>query len=134
MLIFDPIRKKHVTLTPEEGVRQNLINYLVKEKGYPLPLISVEFPLKYARLNKRSDLLVSDNNGRPVLLIECKAPDVSITNKVFEQISIYNQSIKAPYLLVTNGINNYFMKSPTENSPLIFFSEIPDYSALIICE
>ena len=129
-LIFDSIRKKYIALTSEEWVRQNLINYLVTEKGYPATLISVEMPLKYAHLNKRSDILVNDCNGQPLMLIECKAPEISITQKVFEQIAIYNLTIKAPYLTVTNGLQHYCMIAATESLPVRFLNEIPTYGEL----
>ena len=128
--IFDPIRKKRVALTPEEGVRQNLMQYLVEQKGYPQSLISVEAPLKYAGRSKRTDLLVYNNSGQPLMLVECKAPDVAITNKVFEQIAVYNLAIKAPYLLVTNGINSYCMAVATQTTAQEFLSEIPVYEDL----
>ena len=143
-LIFDPVRKKYVTLTPEEWVRQHVINYLVTEKSYPVSLISVEKPLKFAGLDKRSDLLVSDRNGKPLMIIECKAPEVTITQKVFEQIAIYNLAIKAnnslscgegwggvPYIMVTNGMQHYCLIAATENSPARFLNEIPEYAELI---
>ena len=124
-VIFDPIRKKHIALTPEESVRQHIINYLVTEKGYPATLISVETPHKHGRLGKRSDLLVNDRNGRPLMLIECKAPEVAITQKVFEQIAIYNLTIQAPYLMITNGLQHYCMKAATECTPVSFLKEAP---------
>ena len=130
MLLFDRIRKKHVTMTPEENVRQSIINYLTAEKGYPHMLISVETSLKYANMKKRTDLLINDSAGRPLMLVECKAPDVVLTNKVFEQIAIYNLAIKAPYMLVTNGIKNYCMSVATESTPPRFLSEIPEYSMI----
>ena len=132
ILIFDSIRKKYITLTPEEWVRQHLINYLVIEKGYPASLISVEMPLKYAHLNKRSDILVNDCNGQPLMLIECKAPEIAISQKVFEQIAIYNLTIKAPYLMVTNGLQHYCMAAATEDTPVRFLDVIPEYKELVI--
>ena len=129
-LIFDRIRKKYIALTPEELVRQHLINYLITDRAYPETLISVEMPLKYARLNKRSDLLVRDNNGLPLMLVECKAPDIAITKKIFEQIAIYNLTIQAPYLMVTNGLQHYCMTAATESTPICFLKEIPDYKEL----
>ena len=131
MLTFDRIRKKYVAHTPEENVRLKLINYLTTTKGYPQTLISVETPHKYSKMNKRSDMLVYDSNGRPLMLVECKAPEVAITDKVFEQIAIYNLAIKAPYLLITNGIQNYCMATATETSPLRFLTEIPEYHDLL---
>ena len=130
MKTFDTIRKKYVSLTPEEAVRQSIIKFLVSEKGYPATLISVETPLKYAKMGKRSDVLISDNNGRPLMLVECKAPEVTITSKTFEQIAIYNLAIKAPYLLITNGILHYCMAAATETEPSRFLTKIPDYKGL----
>ena len=131
MLIFDSIRKKYVALTPEEWVRQHLIHYLIVEKNYSASLISVETPLKYARLNKRSDVLVNDRNGQPLMLAECKAPEVPVTQKVFEQIAIYNLTIQAPCLMVTNGLQHYCISAATESSPACFLDEVPVYEDLL---
>jgi len=131
MLIFDSIRKKYVALTPEEWVRQHLIHYIIVEKNYPATLISVETPLKYAHVDKRSDVLVYNRNGQPLMLAECKAPEVAITQKVFEQISIYNLTIHAPCLIVTNGLQHYCLKAALECSPACFLNEIPVYEELI---
>jgi hypothetical protein len=128
--IFDSIRKKYIALTPEEWVRQHLINYLVTEKGYPASLISVETPLIYAHLNKRSDILVNNHNGQPLMLIECKAPEVPVSQKTFEQIAIYNLTIKASYMMVTNGLQHYCMIAATESSQIQFLNVIPDYGEL----
>ena len=131
-LIFDGIRKKYVALTPEEWVRQHLIHYLIWEKNYPASLISVETPLKYARMGKRSDVLVSDRNGQPLILAECKAPEVAITQRVFEQIAVYNLAIQAPCLMVTNGLQHYCMAAATESLPARFLNEVPDYGNLLL--
>jgi len=130
-LIFDGIRKKYVALTPEEWVRQHLIHYLTAEKKYPPSLISVETPLQYARLAKRSDLLVSDRNGQPLMLAECKAPEVAVNQKVFEQIAVYNHTVQAPCLMVTNGVQHYCLTAATDSAPARFLGEIPDYEALL---
>ncbi len=131
MLIFDGIRKKYVALTPEEWVRQHVINYLITEKGCPSTLISVEMPLKYVRWDKRSDVLVNNRNGQPLMLVECKAPEVIITQKVFEQIAIYNTTIHAPFLMVTNGLQHYCLSAATDVAPAYFLNEIPDYKKLL---
>jgi hypothetical protein len=130
-LIFDSIRKKYVALTPEEWVRQHLIHYLINQKNYPATLISVETPLKYAQVDKRSDVLIYDRNGQPLMLAECKAPEVAITQKVFEQIAVYNLTIKAPCLMVTNGLQHYCLTAATDRSPARFLNEIPDYENLL---
>ena len=131
MLIFDHIRKKYVALTPEEWVRQHLIHYLIKDKGYSAMLISVEMPLKYARMDKRSDVLVNNRNGQPLMLVECKAPEVTITQKVFEQIAVYNLTIQAPCLMITNGLQHYCLAAATDSSPACFLDEVPDYDDLL---
>ncbi len=129
-LIFDSIRKKYVMLTPEEWVRQHLINYLVTEKKYPASLISVEMPLKYVRLNKRSDVVVFDCNGNPLMIAECKAPEVKITQSVFDQIFIYNGTIKTACLMVTNGLQHYCISIFPDGKPNQFLKEIPSYEEL----
>ena len=106
--IKDPIRRKWIILVPEELVRQLVILYLF-DKVKPLKrLISVEKQITVNGIIKRFDLLVYDNNASPLLLVECKAPGVSITDRTFEQISLYNMSLHVPYLLVTNGLESYF--------------------------
>ena len=94
-------------------------------------LISVETPLKYARVDKRSDVLVNDRNGQPLMLAECKAPEIAITQKVFEQIAIYNLAIQAPCLLITNGMQHYCLSAATDSSPACFLNEVPVYEDLL---
>ena len=130
-LIFDGVRRKYVALTPEEWVRQHLIHYLIAEKGYPATLISVETPLKYARMDKRSDVMVSDRNGNPLMLAECKAPEVAVTQKALQQIAVYNAVIHAPCLLVTNGVQHYCLAAADGSSPARFLNEIPQYEDLL---
>jgi len=105
--IFDAIRKKYVVLTPEEWVRQNILQYLIQEKKFPSSLIAVEAGLKYNQLQKRADVLVYDKSGSPFLLVECKAPEVKITQDTFDQIARYNLIFKVKYLVVTNGLNHF---------------------------
>ena len=105
--IFDFIRKKFVILTPEEWVRQNFLRYLVEEKKYPASLIFVEKEFKLNNLSKRSDAVVYDRMGRPVLIMEFKAPEVKIDQKVFDQIARYNLKLQVKYLIVSNGVGHY---------------------------
>ena len=129
-LIFDSIRKKYVALTPEEWVRQHLIHYLINEKAYPASLISVETSLKYARVDKRSDVLVYDRNGKALMLAECKAPEVAITQKVFEQVAVYNLVICAHCIVITNGLQHFCLTMDAKNSETHFLNEFPDYKTL----
>ena len=126
--IFDIIRKKYVILTPEEWVRQHIIHYLIEEKKYPVSLIGVEKKLTVNKLTKRTDILVFNNKGFPHIIIECKAPSVSINQNAFDQIARYNLKLNANYLFVTNGLNHYSCKMDFENEAYIFLESIPDYN------
>lgn len=125
--IFDPIRKKYLVLTPEEWVRQHFLQFLIQYKNYPASLIKMEAGLKYYERYKRTDLVVYSREMKPYLLVECKAPDVKISDKTFSQITNYFSQIPAKYMIITNGMEHYCFK-PEENE-LVFEKEIPDFSA-----
>jgi hypothetical protein len=129
-IIFDPIRKKDVLLSPEEWVRQNIIRFLIDERNFPSSLISIESLVKINSLNRRFDALVYGRTGKTLVLIECKAPNVDIKQDVFDQILAYNHSLGAPYLLVTNGIKHYFCKLEISERKYIFIENIPDFNLL----
>lgn len=105
-LVWDDIRKKWLVLTPEEWVRQHLIAYLQQELGIAKGRIGIETGLTINSLQKRSDIVVHDENAQPFILVECKAPSVKITQTTFEQISTYNIELKAPFLIVSNGLQH----------------------------
>jgi hypothetical protein len=125
--IFDRIRKKYIKLTPEEWVRQNFLSFLEAERGYPSARIILEKSIRLYELGKRVDILVCDSYGMPLLLVECKAPDVTISDKVFHQLSSYNIHFKARYLVVTNGMENYCCKLDFKSEKITFLSDIPYY-------
>ena len=125
--IFDPIRRKFVTLTPEEWVRQHLIAYLTKVKGYPVSMIGVEKQLMLNKLPKRFDLVVFGRNATPYLLVECKAPGVEISEKTFDQAARYNILLQAEYFLITNGLEHYTCRIDYENKQYIFIEEVPGF-------
>ncbi|WP_369047550.1 type I restriction enzyme HsdR N-terminal domain-containing protein [Tenacibaculum sp. UWU-22] len=127
-LIFDKIRKKYVVLTPEEWVRQHFVLFLIHEKKYPISLIAVEKQLTINNLKKRSDILVFSSNGLPHIVVECKAPNIAITQKTFDQIARYNLKLNASYLIVTNGLNHYYCQMDTKNKTYIFLKTIPSYN------
>lgn len=127
MAIFDEIRKKFVVLTPEEWVRQHVVQYLLVGKKYPKSLINVEKLVKVNGLNKRYDIVVFQPNGEIFLLIECKAPEVSISQQTFDQIARYNLKLNAQFLMVTNGLNHYFCQMDFENEKYVFLKEAPDF-------
>lgn len=125
-LIFDIVRKKYVTLTPEEWVRQHTIHYLFKEKNYPISLMTVEKQLKIRTLRKRIDIVSYTNDGIPFLIVECKAPSVQISQDTFDQIARYNLKLKAQILMVTNGISHYYCVMNHKKQAYEFLSELPD--------
>ncbi len=105
--IYDSFRRKYVVLTPEEWVRQNILQFLIQERNFPSSLIAVEIGLKYNQRKKRADILSYDKQGQPYLMVECKAPEVKITQETFHQIATYNMTFKVKYLIVTNGLNHF---------------------------
>jgi hypothetical protein len=125
--IFDAIRKKFVILTPEEWVRQNVVQFLLEEKKYPKSYINVEKVIKINGLTKRYDIVVFQPNGQLFLLVECKAPEVSISQNTFDQIARYNIVLEAEYLMVTNGLNHYFCQMDFENEKYLFLRELPEF-------
>ena len=125
--IFDVVRKKYLLLTPEEWVRQNFIHYLNKEKKYPLGLMGVEQMVKYNSLKTRADIVMYNTEGKANIIVECKAPDVKITQDTFNQIAKYNSQLKVKYLLVTNGMNHYCCEMNYEKNEIVFLEEVPTY-------
>ncbi len=130
LYLFDPVRKKEVRLTPEEWVRQNFLLYLSREKGYPLSLMQVEKEFVWNRLSMRSDILVFSADGSPRMIVECKAPEVTLTDKVFEQIARYNLQYRVPWLVVTNGLTHYCCRMDYTAGSYLFLKDIPPYSEL----
>ena len=125
--IFDEIRKKFIILTPEEWVRQHVVRYLLEEKKYPKSLINVEKLLKINGLTKRYDVVVFNNDGSIFILVECKAPEIKISQNTFDQIARYNMTLQSEYLMVTNGLNHYFCQMDFENEKYTFLRELPNY-------
>ena len=125
--IFDEIRKKFIILTPEEWVRQHVVQFLLEEKKYPKSLINVEKVLKVNGLRKRYDVVVFNSDGSIFILIECKAPEVKIAQTTFDQIARYNMTMKSEFLMVTNGLNHYFCQMDFENEKYQLLPELPMY-------
>ncbi|MEO5584277.1 MAG: type I restriction enzyme HsdR N-terminal domain-containing protein [Flavobacteriales bacterium] len=128
--VFDPVRRLWVALTPEEWVRQHVLNYLIHELGCPVSLIAVEQKLVMNKLTKRADVVVHDRQGRAVLLVECKAPEVKVDQSTFEQVARYNTVFKVPYLLVSNGLVHYCCRVVRESEKIEFLTKVPAYEEL----
>lgn len=129
-MIFDPVRKKFVRLTPEEWVRQNFVRYLVEEGKYPAGLIIIEASIKLFNTRKRVDILVHNREGKPVMMVECKADHVDLGESVLEQIATYNMQFRVRYLVVTNGLVNYAVRFSEDYSSWEQIDFIPLYNEL----
>ena len=105
--IFDFVRKKFVSLTPEEWVRQHFLHFMINEKKYPASLMGVEMLVRVNELSQRADIVVYQNDGKPWLIVECKNTNIAITQEIFYQIARYNLTLQVPYLVITNGLEHY---------------------------
>ena len=128
--IYDTLRRKYVKLTPEEWVRQHFVHMLVERKGYPGALMANEVALKVGEKQLRADTVLYDSRLRPRMIIEYKAPDVEITQAVFDQIGRYNLVLRVDYLIVSNGIRHYCCKMDYGNRTYAFLTDIPTYDIL----
>ncbi len=128
--IFDPFRTKYLVLTPEENVRQHFARYLIDELSYPATLMMSEHSLTLNKMNKRCDLIVFDRSGEPLVLVECKAPEVKISQAVFDQVARYNQVFKVSYLMVSNGLKHYCCKIDFVTGKIEFLKSMPSYEVL----
>lgn len=131
MKVLDVYRKRFVKLTPEEEVRQRFARYLVEEKGYPASLIMTEYSLKVNKLSRRCDILVHKPAGIPALMVECKAPEVSISQASFDQVARYNLAFRVSYLIVSNGLKHYCCHIDFNTGEITFLSKIPAYEELM---
>jgi hypothetical protein len=128
--VFDVVRKKHVSLTSEEWVRQHFLHFLIIRKKVPPSLIAIETSIKYNRLSKRCDMVVYNRNGQPVLIVECKAPEIEISQDVFHQVAMYNMTLKVKYLVVTNGLDHYSCAIDHETKSFKFLKDVPDFDEM----
>lgn len=129
--IFDILRKKYIALTPEEWVRQHFVHFLVEHKGYPAALMANEIQLKVGEKTLRADSVLYSRDLKPRMIIEYKAPHIPITQKVFDQISIYNMLLHVDYLVVSNGLQHYICKMDYNDKKYLFLEDIPDYKELL---
>ena len=129
-MLYDPLRRKYVTLTPEEWVRQHFVNYLTGFLGYPSGLIRIEASFRLHSMLRRADILIHDRAGEPVMIVECKAQQVKISQEVFDQIINYNFNYGVRYLVVTNGTEHFAGKINTEARTFALLDHIPDYETV----
>lgn len=128
--IFDFLRRRYVKLTPEEWVRQHFVHWLVEQKGYPKGLLGNEIELRVADKKLRCDSVLYDQQTRPMMIIEYKAPTIPLSQKVFDQISAYNLLLHVDYLVISNGMEHYCCRMNYENNSYDFLQDIPDYKTI----
>jgi hypothetical protein len=128
--IFDPLRNKYVALTPEEWVRQHFIHFLIEHRGYPQTLLANEIAITLNGTTKRCDTVLYDIHMSPQMIVEYKAPNIPITQKVFDQITRYNMVLHVEYLIVSNGMNHYCCKIDLKENRYTFLQDIPAYENL----
>jgi len=121
--IFDEVRKRWVILSPEEWVRQNFLQYLIRVKKYPASLIAVEKEIKLGELKKRFDIVVYDGNTNPWMIIECKEMNVALNITVLDQALRYNITLQVPYMVITNG--SHCMALAMQKNTMIEIHELP---------
>jgi hypothetical protein len=129
--IFDFIRKKYVVLTPEEWVRQHLLQFLVNERKFPQSLLSVEKKVMVNRLYRRTDIVVYSNSLQPLMVVECKAPSVTLDQLAFDQAARYNMTLGVSYFLISNGHLTHCCRVDHETRSYVFLKEVPMYADLI---
>jgi hypothetical protein len=125
--IFDVIRKKYIVLIPEEWVRQHFIHYLIGVCQYPKSLIRVEGGLLFNQLQKRTDIVIFDRDGKPWMVVECKSPDIPVSERTVFQASTYNATLKAKYLVVSNGLKHFFAHIDWDNGATLWLAELPAF-------
>lgn len=128
-MVFDPLRGRYCALTPEEEVRQKALYLLVEHLDVPSGLIAVEYSVKVNGLDKRCDAVVFDRNGNPIMIVECKAATVKLSQSTLEQAVRYYSALQPRYLMLYNGNECYCFKS--ENSKLTALDHLPAYAELL---
>lgn len=128
--VWDPLRKKWLVCTPEEWVRQHVLNHLIHDLGCPASLTSLEHSISLNGLTKRADIVVHDRSAKPLLLVECKAPQVKVDQKVFEQAARYNLVFRVPFLMVSNGLTHYCCRVDHVTGAVDFLPKVPTYAGM----
>lgn len=131
-LIFDPLRKRYVSLTPEEWVRQHFVMFLINYRNYPSALIANETSISLNGMSRRCDSVVFRSSLEPLVIVEYKAPQVTITKKTFMQAHSYNQVLRVPYIIITNGLTHYCYHIDYTAMSMKFLNDIPFYKDLIV--
>jgi len=130
LFVWYIIRNKKLVLTPEEWVRQHIIHFLINNKNIPKSLIASEALIKVNELNRRCDIVVFSLTKKPILVVECKAPEIELSDKVVYQIAQYNSVLQSPYLLISNGLSHFTIKVDSVANDIKFIKELPNFEEL----
>ncbi len=128
--IFDILRKKYLVLTQEEWVRQRFLHFLIHHKGFHKDRMAIEMGIEINGMKRRCDLVYYNRQGRPILIVECKAASIKLNQDVFDQIARYNLKLDVPVLIVTNGLDHIACTMDQKNERYIFLKDIPDASSI----
>ncbi|PHR48128.1 MAG: hypothetical protein COA32_06295 [Fluviicola sp.] len=131
VFVWDIFRKKKLQLTPEEWVRQHFLHFLVNEKQTPLGLIASEYNIEVNKLKRRCDGVIFNKESKPIAIIECKAPEVKLSENTFYQIAQYNFKLQVDWLILTNGLNTIVAKINHQEQSLDYFEDVPSFDTLI---
>lgn len=133
MTIWDPLRKKHVAMTPEEKVRQWFIGRLAEDIKVPLHMMMSEAGFKLGDKQFRADILVYDRQARPLVVVECKRPEVELTKEVLEQAVRYNMVLNVRYIIITNGLRTFICRRDEKGGNIQYApaASLPVYSEMI---
>ncbi|CAN5477316.1 type I restriction enzyme HsdR N-terminal domain-containing protein [soil metagenome] len=123
--IFDSVRKRFVSLTPEEWVRQHFMRFMIDFKSYPASLMAVEKMVKVNNLSQRADIVVYSREGKPWMIVECKAPSVSLSQDTFLQAARYNMTLNVPFFVLTNGLEHFCLYF--NGQQFEYFDDLPPF-------
>lgn len=129
--IFDILRKRYVALTPEEWVRQHFVHFLIEHKGYPSSLLANEVKLECGDKTLRADSVLYNRELRPTMIIEYKAPDIAITQKVFEQVAAYNSLLHVDFIIVSNGLRHFCCRVDYQSKKYVLLDVVPSYQDIL---
>lgn len=132
VFVWDVFRKKKLLLTPEEWVRQHFLHFLVNEKQFPIGLIASEYNIEVNKLQRRCDGVIFNRNSKPIAIIECKAPEVNLSENTFYQIAQYNFKLQVDWLILTNGLNTIVAKLNHIQNGIDYFQEVPRFEEMIL--
>jgi len=127
LFVWDNFRMKQVVLTPEEWVRQHFLHFLVNDKGVPKSLIAVEQGIQVNTMTRRCDAVIYNREGSPIAIVECKAPEIPLTEKTLQQIAQYNFNLRVNYLILTNGIQTITACVNAEKKTIEYLEEVPSF-------